>query len=68
MTDQTTDAPLNNGINPERLLAEYRETIIKLEAHGSPEERGALWDVLDSMLADLKRQHSHIQPIDPSTP
>ena len=68
MTDQTTDAPLANEVNPERLLAEYRETIIKLEAHGSPEERGALWDVLDNMLADMKRQQSHIQPTDPSTP
>lgn len=64
MTDQTTDAPLNT----ERLLAEYRETIIKLEAHGSPEERGALWDVLDGMLADMKRQQAQIQPPETPTP
>ena len=68
MTDQTTNAPLIDELNPERRLAEYRETIIKLEAHGSPEERGALWDVLDGMLADMKRQQSHIQPTGTSTP
>ena len=58
MTNQTADA--------ERLLAEYRETIIKLEAHGSPEERGALWDMLGTMLADMKRQQTSIQT--PETP
>ena len=68
MTDQPTNAPLATGLDSERLLAEYRETIIKLEAHGSPEERGALWDVLDTMLADMKRRQSHIQSPDPSTP
>ena len=68
MTDQTTNAPLADALNSERLLAEYRETIIKLEAHGSPDERGALWDVLDTMLADMKRQQSHIQSADRSTP
>ena len=67
MTDQPTNAPLATGLDSERLLAQYRETIIKLEAHGSPEERGALWDVLDTMLADMKRQ-SHVQSVDPSTP
>jgi hypothetical protein len=50
MTAQPSDA--------ERLLAEYRETIIKLEAHGSPDERGALWDVLGAMLADMKHQQA----------
>jgi len=55
MTAQPSDA-LPNAIDNERLLAEYRETIIKLEAHGSPEERGVLWDVLGNMLADMKRQ------------
>ena len=64
MTAQTSDA-LPNAIDSERLLAEYRETIIKLEAHGSPEERAALWDVLGTMLADMKRQQALIQP--PST-
>ena len=58
MTAQTVDA--------ERLLAEYRETIIKLEAHGSPEERGALWETLGAMLADMKRQQTSIQS--PETP
>jgi len=48
----------------ERLLAQYRETIIELEAHGSPDERGTLWDVLGAMLADMKRQQSLIQPTD----
>ena len=61
MTTHPSDA-LPNAIDPERLLAEYRETIIKLEAHGSPEERGALWDALGNMLADLKRQQALIQP------
>ena len=60
MTAQPSDA-LPNAIDNERLLAEYRETIIKLEAHGSPEERGALWDVLGNMLADMKRQQSSIE-------
>jgi len=61
MTTQPSDG-LPNAIDSERLLAEYRETIIKLEAHGSPEERGALWDVLGNMLADMKRQQALIQP------
>lgn len=66
MTAQPSDA-LPNAIDNERLLAEYRETIIKLEAHGSPEERGALWDVLGNMLADMKRQQSSLQvPESPS--
>jgi hypothetical protein len=56
MTNQPSDA--------ERLLAEYRETIIKLEAHGSPEERAELWDVLGAMLADMKRQQSLNPPTD----
>jgi hypothetical protein len=60
MTNQTDDAR-TNVIDTERLLAEYRETIIKLEAHGSPEERGALWDVLGAMLADMKRQQTRQQ-------
>lgn len=57
MTAPTPDT-LPTAIDSERLLAEYRETIIKLEAHGSPEERAALWDVLGAMLADMKRQQS----------
>jgi hypothetical protein len=61
MTNETSNA-LPNAIDTERLLAEYRETIVKLEAHGSPEERAALWDVLGNMLADMKRQQALIQP------
>jgi hypothetical protein len=61
MTNQTSDA-LPNAVDTERLLAEYRETIIKLEAHGSPEERDALWEVLGGILADMKRQQALIQP------
>ena len=63
MTTQSPDA-LPNAIDSERLLAEYRETIIKLEAHGSPEEPAALWDVLGAMLADMKRQQSSNQTPD----
>ena len=60
MTDQPSVA-LPTVIDSERLLAEYRETIIKLEAHGSPEERDALWETLGTMLADMKRQQSLIE-------
>jgi len=67
MTNPTSDAS-ENGTDAERLVAEYRETIIKLEAHGLPEERGALWDVLDGMLADMKRQQAQLQPPKTSTP
>jgi len=63
MTNQNSE-DLPSAIDSERLLAEYRETIIKLEAHGHPEERGALWDVLGNMLADIKRQQSMSQPPD----
>jgi hypothetical protein len=66
MTNPTFNS-VQNGTNAERLVAEYRETIIKLEAHGLPEERGALWDVLGNMLADMKRQQASIQPPDTST-
>ena len=66
MTHQASDALPPNGPDTDRLVAEYRETIIKLEAHGLPEERGALWDVLGDMLADLKRQQASSQPPDPS--
>jgi hypothetical protein len=45
----------SNGVDVERLVAEYREKIVKLEAHGLPEEHGALWDVLGDILADIKR-------------
>lgn len=66
MTNLTSGAS-ESGTDAERLVAEYRETIIKLEAHGLPEERGALWDVLGNMLADMKRQQASIQPPDTST-
>jgi hypothetical protein len=62
MTDQTSDAIVPSGTDAERLLAQYRETIIKLEAHGSPEERDALWDRLGGILADMKRHQALIQP------
>jgi hypothetical protein len=61
MTNQTSEA-VPNEIDAERLLAQYREMIIKLEAHGSPEERDALWDQLGGILAAMKRQQALIQP------
>jgi hypothetical protein len=54
--DNPAPAPvLPNGIDVERLIAEYREEIVKLEAHGLPAEHGALWDVLGDILAEIRR-------------
>lgn len=61
--DEQSSAPAGlNGINVEHLLAEYRERIIDLEAHGLPGGE-ALWDVMDTILAEMKR---HQPPINPS--
>ena len=51
-----------NGPDAERLVAEYREQIIKLEAHGLPGEAGTLWDALDDILADIKRHQPSPTP------
>ena len=40
-------------------IAEHRETIIKLEAHGLPsDDADALWDAMGNILADMKRHQS----------
>jgi hypothetical protein len=54
MDDQPTTPPVSSAINLEHLMAVYRERIIDIEAHGLP-DGGALWDVMDSILAEMKR-------------
>ena len=42
--------------NAERLLAEHRERLIALEAHGLPsEDADRLWDAMGDILAEMKR-------------
>ena len=65
MTGQDLNAALPNDPDSERLVAEYRERIVKLEAHGLP-EGGALWDVLGDILADIKRHQPPTNPEDSS--
>ena len=66
MTTQKVDALPPNGSDAERLVSEYRERIIELEAHGLPGEGSALWRVLDDILADIKRHHPPDNPDDAS--
>ena len=49
------------GINVEQLMAAYRERIIDLEAHGLPDGE-TLWDVMDTILAEMKRHQTPINP------
>ena len=54
---QPTSLPLDPKVSDSlRLVAEHRERIIALEAHGSPEDCDGLWDVMDAALAEMKRQ------------
>jgi hypothetical protein len=47
------------GYDMERLVAEHRERIIALEAHGMPaEDADELWDVLADILAQMKRHQT----------
>jgi hypothetical protein len=62
MAKQNFKAPVANGTDTERLVAEYRDRIIKLEAHGMPGEAGALWDALDEILADIRRHQPITNP------
>jgi hypothetical protein len=67
MNNQPSSARPPTYHDVERLVAEYRERIVNLEAHGLPTDGdGAPWDVLDDMLADIKRQQAVIHRQDPS--
>ena len=59
MTQPTPIDP--KGRDPLRLIAEHRERIIALEAHGLPEEGEGLWDVMGDILAEMKRQQELAQ-------
>jgi len=61
MDDLPRTNPLSSDINVEHLLAQYRERIIDLEAHGLP-DGDALWDVMDGILAEMKRHQAPINP------
>jgi hypothetical protein len=57
MTQPTLDSLLSNGHDPDRLIAEHRERIIALEAHGLPSQAAdGLWDVMGDILAEMKRR------------
>lgn len=62
MAKQNFDAPVANGTDTERLVAECRDKIIKLEAHGMPGEADALWDALDEILAGIRRHQPIAKP------
>jgi hypothetical protein len=53
-----------DGIDAERLVAEHRERIIKLEADGLPSEEDVdgLWDALGDILAEMKRHQALVSP------
>jgi hypothetical protein len=52
-----------DGIDAERLVAEHRERIVKLEADGLPsEDVDGLWDALGDILAEMKRHQALISP------
>ena len=52
-----------DDLDAERLVAQHREMIIRLEADGLPSEDGdVLWDVLGDILAEMKRHQAHIGP------
>lgn len=53
MTQPTPPPSHSKGRDP---IAEHRERIIALEAHGSPEDCDGLWDVMGAALAEMKRQ------------
>jgi len=55
--DEHFNTPPASSINVEHLLAQYRERIIDLEAHGLP-GGDALWDVMDGILAEMKRHQT----------
>ena len=55
MTQPTPLPQDSNGRDPLRLVAEHRERIIALEAHGLP-EGDAPWDAMGEILAEMKRQ------------
>lgn len=56
MTQPTLDALPSNAYDPDRLIAEHRERIIALEAHGLPSaDSDGLWDVMGDILAQVKR-------------
>jgi hypothetical protein len=57
MTQPVPTSLDSSGSDPLRLIAEHRERIIALEAHGLPPEQGeGLWDVMSDILAEMKRQ------------
>ena len=54
---QPTSLPQDSKVrDPLALIAEHRERIIALEAHGSPEDCDGLWDAMGAALAEMKRQ------------
>lgn len=55
MSNQDFQNPLPTALEAERLIAACRQKIIELEAHGLPDKQGAPWDVLDDILADIRR-------------
>ena len=59
MNKQLHTPPASSDVNVEHLMAEYRERIIDLEAHGLPNGE-ALWDVMDTILAEMKRHQAPI--------
>jgi hypothetical protein len=63
MDNATADSLRLGGFDAERLVAEHREMIIRLEADGLPsEDTDALWDVLGDILAEMKRHQALVTP------
>lgn len=59
MHEQRPDTPPADSSETERLVAEHRERIIELEAHGmAADELDKLWDVLADILAEMKRHQA----------
>ena len=62
MTQPTLDTLPSNAYDPDRLIAQHRERIIALEAHGLPsEDADGLWNAMGELLADMKRQQGLIR-------
>jgi hypothetical protein len=60
MTQPTPALPSTNR-DAQRLLADQRERIIALEAHGLPsKDADGLWDAMSDILAEMKRHQGLI--------